>query len=58
MGSISGRSDGLMRAKCLAVGKVHTVVDFRGVRAQTGYQLELLGAGIDEGLSQTLFRSV
>ncbi len=31
MGSTIGRSDGLMRAKGLAVGKVHTVVDFKDV---------------------------
>jgi hypothetical protein len=28
MGSTTGMSDGLMRAKGLAVGKVHTVLDF------------------------------
>jgi hypothetical protein len=31
MGSTTGRSDGPMRAKGLAVGKVHIVVDFRNV---------------------------
>jgi hypothetical protein len=31
MGPTNGRSDGLMRAKGLAVGKVHIVVDFRDV---------------------------
>jgi hypothetical protein len=31
MGSTTERPDGLMRAKDLAVGKVHTMVDFRVV---------------------------
>jgi hypothetical protein len=51
MGSTTGWSDGLRRAKDLAVEKVHTLLDFRVVEPYLADSCSFRGGGLPEAVS-------